>query len=125
MTINHYVDNWFNTGVMSAPGDRFNGSGADYLCLPVEPEWGNYMDGDDTITAGRGVIYGVEYHGNPDEIFDNTNLIGTTFFEQNAPCAVCESVRETLLMIPGVKSCPGTWMMEYWGYLMCDNYNVG
>jgi hypothetical protein len=83
------------------------------------------MDGDDTTTAGRGVIYGVEYNGNPDEIFDDTNLVGTTFLEQKVPCAVCGSSRQTVLMIPGRSTCPdAAWRIEYWGYLLSDNYQA-
>jgi hypothetical protein len=90
----------------------------------MEPQWAVYMDGDDSSTAGRGIINGVEYHGNPDEIFSKANLVGTTFVEQNVPCAVCGSGRKTVLMIPGRTACPSNWIMDYWGYLLSDNHQA-
>ena len=97
-------------GIASGAHYTNTGGPADYLCLPNEPE---YLE----VTAGiqdvRGRLYGVEY-----QILDIPPAL-VAQEDHNAPCAVCfVTVRKTKLMIPARISCPSSWTLEYYGYLM-------
>ena len=83
------------------------GGGANYLCMPHNPQYGRYRRG----VQGYSPIYGTEYqtYGSP---------IATSL-DHNVPCAVCYvSTRETALMLPARMECPTSWTLEYSGYLM-------
>ena len=84
------------------------GGGANYLCMPHNPQYGRYGPG----VQGYSPIYGTEYHtrGGP---------FPETIVQHNAPCAVCYvSTRVTALMLPARMECPTSWTLEYSGYLM-------
>ena len=85
------------------------GGGANYLCLPQDPQYSptlTYRSGAD----GHALVYGAEYQGPLQGIHDH-----------NAPCAVCHvSTRPTVMMIPAKYRCPSTWTREYYGYLMTE-----
>ena len=92
-----------------AGGSYWNhkGGGANYLCLPDDPDHLQYTSG----VQGQSYIYGVEYipHSGP---LRNVH-------HHNVPCAVCHvTTRATLLMIPAKVNCPTNWTTEYTGYLM-------
>ena len=76
------------------------GGGANYLCMPLDPEY--------TLPVVAGVrgqsnIYGTEYQAPIQGSHDH-----------NVPCAVCYvSTRETVLMIPAKTSCPASWTREF------------
>ena len=91
------------------------GGGANYLCLPEQPEYSTYTAGTETH---RAFLYGAEY-----ETGGYTNGPLGSFHEQhNVPCAVCyTSARETVVMIPAQLSCPSSWTREYYGYLMAEH----
>ena len=96
------------------------GGGADYLCLPTDPEWGNKS------TAGSkyhtSLLYGAEYEiHNEDGHFSTQNA--NYFNDEDVPCAVCRLAnRPSKLMIPAKLSCPDSWTKEYSGFLM-TNYD--
>ena len=81
------------------------GGGADYLCLPDNPEY--------TLRSNIGVaapIYGAEYEG---------PLVGT--HDHSVPCSVCYSAtRISSIMIPAKTSCPASWTREYYGYIVSE-----
>ena len=85
-----------------------SGGGANYLCMPKDPEY--------SLTNRPGVqgyahVYGSEYQ---------YPIQGTQ--DHNVPCAVCcASTRSKVLMIPAKASCPPNWTREYYGYLMTDH----
>ena len=97
---------------------KHQGGGANYLCLPEQPQYS-------TCTAkmqdGRAYLYGAEYQtGRPVE---NGPLRSLSNF--NVPCAVCyTSTQIAVVMIPAQITCPSSWTREYYGYLManCNNY---
>ena len=84
------------------------GGGANYLCMPKNPEYSytlKYRSGVDNYGSD---LYGTEYQYPLQGLHDH-----------NVPCAVCHvSTRPTVLMIPAKTSCPPTWTREYYGYLM-------
>ena len=89
------------------------GGGANYICLPDEPEFLSYTPG---ISEHQSYIYGAEYdaYGGP---FSPRN-------EHNVPCVVCYvSTRVSYLMIPAKITCPKTWTTEYQGYLMGERFS--
>ena len=84
------------------------GGGANYLCMPHNPQYGQFAPG----VQGYSPIHGTEY-----ETFGSSPI--ATTYQHNAPCAVCYvSTRETALMLPARMECPTSWTLEYSGYLM-------
>ena len=85
-----------------------SGGGANYLCMPLDPEYTlSFLSG----VTEHSYVYGTEYQCPLDGSHDH-----------NVPCAVCYvSTRETVLMIPAKTSCPNSWTREYYGYLMSEN----
>ena len=91
-------------------GSRWSstGGGANYLCLPDNPDYSKYNPG----VQGDSPVYGTEYQTQSGQ----TTLPGV--FDHNAPCAVCHTRREVVLMVPAKTECPQSWRVEYTGYLM-------
>ena len=91
------------------------GGGANYLCLPEQPQYSTYTAG---IQVGRAYLYGAEYEtagGNDGPL--------RSVADHNVPCAVCYSVtRRTVVMIPARLTCPSSWTREYYGYLLANWY---
>ena len=85
-----------------------SGGGANYLCLPDDPDYSKYNPG----VQGDNPVYGTEYQTQNGE----TALPGV--LDHNAPCAVCHTRREVVLMVPAKTECPQSWRVEYTGYLM-------
>ncbi len=88
------------------------GGGANYLCLPNQPE----NDSIPIIPGAqpeRSKIYGAEY-----ETASGAAL--TDLDDQDVPCAVCYTTkRSDKIMIPGRVTCiDSSWTREYYGYLM-------
>ena len=95
--------------------------GTNCQCLPHDPDYINYVDGQQN---NGGLMYGTEYYGNADSLFEMTNLDDSTFIENNVPCAVCHiDNRTSVMMIPAKNTCPPDWTEEYWGYLVSAHYN--
>jgi len=89
------------------------GGGAEYLCLPNDPDYLTYRDG---AQSSRSYLYGAEYETNDGPL--------SAVNEHNVPCAVCyASTRGTVLMIPGKTVCPSSWIREYYGYLMSEYHS--
>ena len=85
------------------------GGGANYLCLPEDPE---YTLPSQPGVRGHSYLYGTEYE-----------YPITGAHNHNVPCAVCDATsRERVLMIPAKTSCPPSWTREYYGYLMTAHY---
>ena len=84
------------------------GGGANYLCMPKDPEYSSDLTYRNNLGSERGFIQGTEYQHPLQGLHDH-----------NVPCAVCYvSTRPIVLMIPAKASCPSTWTREYYGYLM-------
>ena len=89
-----------------------NGGGANYLCMPDNPQYLSYHSGN----YGGSYLYGAEY---------DTWRSGPFYsmHDHNVPCAVCyTSTRVTVLTIPARYECPSGWTREYYGYLMSAAY---
>ena len=72
-----------------AAGSWYNrGGGANYLCLPEQPQYSTYTAG---TQSGRAYLYGVEYQTGRGD----TNSPLLSVHDHNVPCAVCyTSTRE-------------------------------
>ena len=89
------------------------GGGANYLCLPEQPQYSNYTPG---VQTGRAYLYGTEYQAGGPWAGDTGPL---SLGDHNVPCAVCySSTRAAVVMIPAQYTCPSSWTREYFGYLM-------
>ena len=96
-----------------AGGSRWShtGGGANYLCMPNDPEYLLYAPG----VQGYSYVYGAEY-----EAWGGGPL--RAVLNHNVPCAVCyASTRVAVTMIPAKTQCPSTWTLEYSGYLMSSH----
>lgn len=91
------------------------GAAVDYLCLPSNPEWGEYIDG---VGGPRGYVYGAEYE--TEITIDNLRALG----DHDVPCAVCLLRNKSVVkMFPARKTCYKGWKLEYHGNLMAGYYN--
>ena len=91
------------------------GNGADSLCLPENPSWANFTDGNDYL---RGKIYGSEIHiEEPSKIFQGAA------HNQDLPCAVCESRKPAIIMLPARTTCFPGWAEEYTGSIMANYHS--
>ena len=84
------------------------GGGANYLCLPDDPDYSKYNPG----VQGDSPVYGTEFQTQTGQ----TALPGV--LDHNVACAVCHTRREVVLMVPAKTECPQSWRVEYTGYLM-------
>ncbi|XP_062603270.1 short-chain collagen C4-like [Saccostrea cucullata] len=86
------------------------GAAVDPLCLPRDPEWGTYVNGNND---GRAYVYGAEY-----EVYSFPGRL-TSLNHQDIPCAVClVQNRSVVEMFPARRTCYKGWTLEYQGYLM-------
>ena len=87
------------------------GGGANYLCMPDDPDYISASNG----VQGHSPIHGAEYH-------TAGGALGHLASDHNVPCAVCHATtRSSTMMIPAKTQCPISWTQEYIGYLM-SNY---
>ena len=95
------------------------GGGVNYLCLDENPEWGNRIDG----LQGNAPLYGSEYEAAAyEQIFSKANNGGQSLHNLDVLCAACYApTRSAQIMIPGRRTCPDGWTMEYRGYLVTEN----
>ena len=85
------------------------GGGANYLCLPDDPEYPSTQP--PSSSTHYATVYGAEYEA----------IAGLQ--DQNTPCAVCHvATRSSYLMVPAKFSCPSSWTIEYHGYLVAERY---
>ena len=89
----------------------YSGGGANYLCMPDDPDHLQYQSG----VQGDNYVAGVEY-----EYASHPSL--SSFINHNVPCAVCYvAIRSVAVMIPAKTQCPTNWTLEYIGYLMAEH----
>ena len=89
------------------------GGGANYLCMPDDPDHLQHQSG----VQGQGYIAGVQYYYSSLPSLSSNNY-------HNVPCAVCYvSTRSVSVMIPAKTQCPTHWTLEYIGYLMSEYRN--
>ncbi|XP_045204637.2 uncharacterized protein LOC123557293 isoform X4 [Mercenaria mercenaria] len=103
------IDRFSTDGYVAGKKYDDEGGGSDSLCLPSDPVWSNYSDGDD---RNRGFIYGTEF----DE--EGVNIFGYSVLQQDVPCVVCKTQKSALVMVPARAKCYPGWKEEYSGYLM-------
>ena len=104
------------SGIVASSHYKENGGGANYLCLPNDPQ---PLETTPGVQGDRAKLYGVDYHFQPDQ----SNVLNNVS-THNPPCAVCyTSQRETVLMLPAKHTCPSSWTLEYAGYLVAEYHN--
>ena len=93
------------TGIVGGSHYNHYGAGANYLCLPNNPQY--FQTGD---VGQHSLLYGAEYQN---------SIIGK--HDYNVPCSVCfASNRGAKIMIPAAIACPESWTEEYAGFLNLD-----
>ncbi|XP_034307263.2 uncharacterized protein [Magallana gigas] len=86
------------------------GAAVDLLCLPRDPEWGEYIDG---VKGTKAYVFGAEY----ETYYTISNL--RTVYNHDVPCAVCLLRNKSVVkMFPARKTCYKGWKLEYHGNLM-------
>ncbi|XP_052276471.1 uncharacterized protein LOC127875451 isoform X1 [Dreissena polymorpha] len=96
-------------GIAAGTHYSISGGGAEYQCLPADPELETVVTRADYTSN----IYGSEYqtHG-------ATAL--SSLADHEVPCAVCFTNATTTIMIPARKTCYSGWKLEYQGFLMAE-----
>ncbi|XP_071493223.1 uncharacterized protein [Diadema antillarum] len=103
------------TGSVAGAYATHDGSGSNYLCMPMEPIYDQF---ETSGHAKRGLLYSTEFETNTAPVYQELH-------DQTPTCAVCRAPpnRLTKLMIPGRNVCPSQeWRLEYKGYLMSALY---
>ncbi|XP_053407204.1 short-chain collagen C4-like isoform X1 [Mercenaria mercenaria] len=90
------------------------GSASNYLCLPEDPQASEKTKDDNTRGSIGARVYGAEYQMD----FFSGNIL-----QDDVPCAVCESERSKILMIPGRTTCYDGWSTEYSGLLSAGHFS--
>lgn len=104
-----------HSGWVGGSDYRHSGAAVEPLCLPIDPEWDIYKDGEDGQKAR---ILGAEYQ------MHTVHGYMRQYHDQDVPCAVCLVRRRSVVtMFPGRKTCYRGWKMEYRGYLMAGRPN--
>ncbi|XP_063425902.1 short-chain collagen C4-like [Mytilus trossulus] len=99
-------------GYMSGPKHNFGGSGSNYLCLPTNPQWGDYSAAFDNK---RAVIVGVEMKTSSGKPYPSY------LQDHDSACVVCQTINSnSILMVPARLTCPLGWTSQYNGYLMSE-----
>ncbi|XP_062618603.1 uncharacterized protein LOC134280200 [Saccostrea cucullata] len=107
--------NLVHSGYAAGSHYTHKGAAVDPLCLPRNPEWGEYIDGHD---GSKAFIYGAEY-----ETSGFTSRFNP-YQDQDVPCAICLfKKRSVVQMFPGRKTCYKGWNLEYQGYLMAGYHD--
>ena len=98
------------TGEMAGPDPGSSAGGANYQCLPSDPQ---YYESPNPSKANHSALRSVHYW-----VYYMADL--KHLHDRFAPCAVCETDQQvTTLMIPAMTRCPTSeWRLEYSGYLM-------
>ena len=95
------------TGRMAGVLFDKTGGGANFLCLPNNPQYSTLNTRSSRFYSE---ISGTEYE---------VPIAGS--YNHNVPCAVCYvATRDTKVMIPARTSCPPYWTREYYGYLQSE-----
>ena len=100
---------------MTGPDHKSSGGGANYQCLPDDPEYDPQAISNVPHSKLRSVFY------------DGHDLFSPNIDQHQVPCTVCETDRRiTKLMIPAKTRCPTSeWVLEYKGYIMSSaEYHV-
>ena len=95
------------SGTMAGTHYTLTGGGANFLCLPEEPDYKSLNTKPKGSTSS---LFGTEYEA---------PIVGVQ--DHGAPCAVCYvSGRSAKQMIPAITTCPSGWTREYYGYIMTE-----
>ncbi|CAH1772472.1 unnamed protein product [Owenia fusiformis] len=111
------------SGIMGKTWFDQTGGGANYLCLPRDPEWGKTMSDIQSSAHIHGVLYRLQAN-NPflTDNFPDPTEPASWLHDREAVCTVCRvPQRVSQFMIPAYKSCPDTWTKEYNGYIMTEH----
>ena len=96
-------------GVVGGSHYTQRGGGSNYLCLPRNPTFESKTSASDE----RAFMYGGEYQ----------SFLNSRLEPHDAPCAVCQVTRRSMLMIPGRNLCDAGWHTEYTGYLVAEKHS--
>ena len=93
------------SGVTGGHPYNITGGGANFLCMPLDPEYNLKHKPE---VQGHAYISAVGYR---------SHICGID--ESLVACAICQVRGKcTSIMIPAKTTCPDTWRREYYGYLM-------
>ena len=84
------------------------GGGSNYICLHED----RILAPKVHSSAYYAHVYGSEYH--------YSGISGLD--DHDVPCAVCQTTRKSMMMIPGRNICQPGWITEYIGYLAAQRY---
>ena len=93
---------------MAGPDYKSTGGGANFQCLPDDPEYDPQAISNVPHSKLRSVFY------------TGRNLFSANIDQHQVPCTVCETDRRiTKLMILAKTRCPSSeWVLEYRGFIM-------
>lgn len=94
------------------------GSGSNTLCLIDNPKWDDVIKNISDVNNNGALLYGIEFETDG---YGVASLKGLQNYD--ARCVVCEAPANLVLMIPGTTTCPASWTLQYFGFLMANNHS--
>ena len=115
-SINELGSSIISSGTAGGSWYSHTGSGSNYLCMPSEPIYDEYVAG---ASSQRALLYSSEYQTQegPQRM--------QSVLQHTPTCAVCRAPpgRTGKVMVPARNECPSSdWRLEYAGYLMAPRY---
>lgn len=110
------------SGLAATSHHGHTGGGSNFLCLDFNVTYtpGKFVNGN----QGSSYIYGVEYRDADwiKTLFKvDDSIEGNSLNQHSVPCSLCMAKRKmNHVMIPGRRSCPDGWSMEYRGFIMAE-----
>ncbi|KAF6016624.1 hypothetical protein EB796_025065 [Bugula neritina] len=95
----------------SSSSSTATGGGAQYLCMPTDPEWNKFDLKNDSYAFSW--LYAAEYLS-----YEGYGIFPDNVHGHNVACSVCLTTGTTKLMVPAKRTCPVGWDKQYEGYLM-------
>jgi len=106
------------SGIVGGPHNTHRGSGANYLCLPYQSNYGAQHYITNSGDQNGALIYGGEY-----QTSGWGNGTWNDRHDREPACAVCYVEHKTTqFMQPGRTSCPSGYTRAYFGNLMAMHY---
>lgn len=93
-----------------------NGAASEYVCLPSDPQWGQFAEQPDTYIQH---MFGAEYESNAGH-----SPFGPNSHNEDVPCAVCRARSfSSSIMIPARTHCYTGWTEAFRGTLASGYYD--
>lgn len=100
---------------MAGSSSDANGNGANYQCLPTEPNYGTFNSTSNDVRASISVA----------TLATNGSVLSSGLDGKIIQCALCQTISATSATMFIGNTCPVNWTKEYNGYLVSEEEVTG